>query len=80
LLKIRGNSEALRTGATKYLHSGDAILDFVRGDQVQCIFNLSAQSQTYTARAGEVLLSNAATQNGNEWQLEANGFVLLSLG
>lgn len=79
LLKIRSGSEALRTGATEYLHSNDTILDFIRGGEVQCIFNLSAESKAYTAKAGQVLISNAAQHNGNEWHLQANGFVLLSL-
>lgn len=79
LLKIRSESEALRTGATEYLHSGEAILDFVRGGEVQCIFNLSAEVQRYTAKPGQVLAANAAVQSGDEWVLEANGFVLLSL-
>lgn len=80
LLKIRSASEALRTGTTEYLRSDEAILDFVRGGEVQCIFNLSTETHTCAGKPGKLLIANGATENNGTWTLEANGFALIQLG
>lgn len=80
LLKIRANTEALRTGATNYERSDDAVLAYTRGDQVLCIFNFSQEVQSYASKGDKVIYANGVTSDNDGWKLEPQGFALLQLG
>ncbi len=56
------------------------MLAFTRGDDIACVFNLSADDVTHELGAsGEVLLAEAATVSGRTVNLGPNGLVLLRL-
>nr|CAA6821798.1 MAG: Maltodextrin glucosidase (EC [uncultured Thiotrichaceae bacterium] len=75
LLKIRKDTEALRTGSSHFFNTVAPVLAFSRDKQILCVFNLSTEPQRISI-TGEVspILSQAIEISGNEMRLGGNAF------
>ena len=80
MLKLRRDTEALRTGGTVFFDTSEPVLAFARGDAVLCVFNLSPETHGVTlAGAGEAAISEAAERRGDLLTLHPNGFALMEI-
>jgi alpha-glucosidase len=79
MLAFRRATPALRAGRTQFLNLPDPILAFTRGEGLACVFNLSDQPQSLTAK-GQMAAgpAYAAVLSGNRLTLGPNGFCWLS--
>ncbi|MDF0600264.1 alpha-amylase family glycosyl hydrolase [Psychromarinibacter sp. C21-152] len=80
MLALRRAEPSLREGRQVFLHSADPVLAYTRGDDIACVFNLSADDVTHElGTSGEVLLAQAASLSGPTVTLGPNGLILLRL-
>ncbi len=79
MLRLRRESEALRTGATRFFDTDEPVLTFARGDEVLCVFNLSQEAQAIDLRGeGTIMIAEAADRQDSRLTLGANGFAIFS--
>ena len=77
MLALRRNTDALRSGQSRFLETPDGLLAFTRGNDVLCIFNLSKACLTHPQPPQTTLLvSEGFTADG---RLQPLGFAILSL-
>ncbi|HEU0221825.1 MAG TPA: alpha-amylase family glycosyl hydrolase [Paracoccaceae bacterium] len=80
MLRLRRETEALRTGRTIFSEISEPVLAFGRGGEVLCIFNLSPETHSVTLTgAGEAAITEAAERRGDMLKLHPNGFALLEI-
>ncbi|SFZ86190.1 alpha-glucosidase [Devosia enhydra] len=82
-IAFRRQRPELRHGEIAFLKTAEPVLAFRRiseGSQSLCVFNLSAEPQTLRLRGkGELIFSQAATQEGSALQLGANGYAIFAM-
>jgi alpha-glucosidase len=80
MLRLRRETEALRTGRTAFLDTSEPVLAFTRGGEVLCIFNLSPESHTVRVEgAGEPAVSGSSERKGERLTLHPNGFAIMEV-
>lgn len=80
MLKLRRSEPSLRSGRQTFLPAPDPVLAYTRGDDIACVFNLSADDVTHELGSGsEVLLAEAATLKDTTLTLGPNGVAILRL-
>jgi alpha-glucosidase len=79
MLAHRRQTPALMTGRTQFLDLPEPVLGFLRGDDLACLFNLSAKPVVLTVH-GQIAdaPSHAALLKGDKLTLGANGFCHLT--
>ena len=77
MLAVRRRSDALRHGKTRFLDAPDGLLAFTRGDQVLCLFNLSAGPLHFADAPKGAPLFAEGYANG---KLQGLGFAILPSG
>jgi alpha-glucosidase len=79
MLRLRRETEELRTGRTRFFDVEEPVLAFTRGGSVLCVFNLSPERHAVRVEgAGAVALSEGA-EHGKEGVLtmHPNGFAII---
>lgn len=77
MLRLRRETEALRTGRTTFFDTSEPVLAFLRGAEVICVFNLSPETHEVTLTgAGALAISENAERTGDRLKLHPNGFAL----
>jgi alpha-glucosidase len=79
MLRLRRETEELRTGRTRFFDLEEPVLAFTRGGSVLCIFNLSPERHAVRVEgAGAVALSEGA-EHGKDGTLtlHPNGFAIM---
>ena len=77
MLALRRAEQDLRLGTIRFLDLPDPVLGFTRGDGFLCVYNLSAEPVTVTLpHAISPVLEQAATREGRNLTMGANGFVV----
>ncbi|KOF22363.1 alpha-glucosidase [Ensifer adhaerens] len=80
MLKLRRESEALRTGKTEFFDTSEPVLAFARGGEMLCVFNLSPQSNSVRIQgAGMPCVSEGTERDGDLLKLHPNGFALMQI-
>jgi alpha-glucosidase len=80
MIRLRRDTEALRTGATVFFDTSEPVLAFARGGEVLCVFNLSPEMHAVMlSGAGEAAISEAAERLGDTLKLHPNGFALMEI-
>jgi len=80
MLRLRRESEALRTGATEFFDVAEPVLAFSRGGAVLCVFNLSpVRREVVLSGAGAAVMSEAAERSGDRLVLGPNGFAIMAV-
>ena len=80
MLKLRRETEELRTGATVFFDVAEPILAFTRGGTVLCIFNLSPERrQVRLAGGGPMAVSQGVEHAGDLLTLHPNGFAIMEV-
>ncbi len=78
MLRLRRDTEALRTGATHFFATSEPVLAFLRGGEVICVFNLSPETHSVAVTgAGEAAISENTERVGDIIKLHPNGFILM---
>ncbi|KUF11276.1 alpha-amylase family glycosyl hydrolase [Pseudoponticoccus marisrubri] len=77
MLALRRREQALHLGRMRFLDMPEPVLAYTRGDDVLCVFNLSAESvKVSLTGAAKPLLAQAAEISGKTLSLGANGFLI----
>jgi alpha-glucosidase len=78
MLKLRRETEELRTGRTVFCDVSEPLLAFTRGGNVLCVFNLSPERhEVRLAGAGAAAVEERAERSGERLVLHGNGFAIL---
>jgi alpha-glucosidase len=78
MLKLRRETEELRTGRTAFLDVEAPLLAFTRGGAVLCVFNLSPERhEVRLTGAGAVALCQGIEHRGGALTLHPNGFAIM---
>jgi alpha-glucosidase len=78
MLKLRRETEELRTGRTAFLDVDEPLLAFTRGGTVLCVFNLSPERhELRLTGAGAVALCQGIEHRGEALTLHPNGFAIM---
>ena len=80
MIRLRRDTEELRTGRTAFFDVSEPVLAFTRGGSVLCIFNLSPETHQVRARsvAGAFALAQGVEHHGGgTMTLHPNGFAIM---
>jgi alpha-glucosidase len=78
MLRLRRETEVLRTGASVFFDLAEPVLAFTRGGSVVCVFNLSPlRCEVVVAGAGPAMIGEAAERRGERLALGPNGFAIM---
>lgn len=77
MLALRSSEPSLRDGEQAFLDLPEPVLGYRRGDDLVCLFNLSADEvQIAFPEKMTSLISEDAMETDEGWSLSANGFVI----
>jgi alpha-glucosidase len=80
MLRLRRETEELRTGRTAFFDVSEPVLAFTRGGTVLCVFNLSPERrQVRLEGGGEMALSQGVEHAGELLTLHPNGFAIMEV-
>jgi alpha-glucosidase len=80
MLRLRRESEALRTGRTVFFETSEPVLAFARGGEVLCVFNLSPETHAVRVEgAGETALGQGCEHREETLVLHPSGFAILEI-
>ncbi len=80
MLKLRRETEELRTGRTAFFDVAAPVLAFTRGGSVLCVFNLSPERrQVRLSGGGEMAISQGVEHAGDLLTLHPNGFAIMDV-
>ena len=80
MLKLRRETEALRTGRTVFFDVAEPVLAFTRGGTVLCVFNLSPERhEVMLSGGGEMAVSQGVEHTGDRLTLHPNGFAIMEV-
>ena len=80
MLKLRRETEELRSGRSAFFDVSDPILAFTRGGTVLCVFNLSPEEHRLRLTGGgAVALAQGAEHAGDTLTLHPNGFAIMEV-
>jgi alpha-glucosidase len=79
MLKLRRDTEELRTGRTRFFDVSTPLLAFTRGDSVLCLFNLSPESHQIRLSGGGALALAQGMEHGEAdlVTLHPNAFAIM---
>ena len=79
MLRLRRDTEALRTGRTRFFDVAEPVLAFTRGGTMLCVFNLSPKKHEVVLKGGGAMaLSQGAEHKGERLALRPNGFAIMA--
>ena len=80
MLRLRRDTEELRTGRTRFFDVEEPVLAFTRGEKVLCVFNLSPeQHEVQLTGGGAMALSQGVEHKGERLVLHPNGFAIMEV-
>jgi alpha-glucosidase len=79
MLKLRRDTEELRTGRSRFFDVEEPVLAFTRGDSVLCVFNLSPERRVVKVTGAGALAVGQGAEHGDDGVmiLHPNGFAIM---
>ncbi len=79
MLKLRRDTEELRTGRSRFFDVAEPVLAFTRGGTVLCLFNLSPEKHAVRVTGGGALALAQGAEHGEDGRvtLHPNGFAIM---
>jgi alpha-glucosidase len=80
MLKLRRETEELRTGRSAFFDTSEPVLAFTRGGKVLCVFNLSPERhEVLLSGAGEMAIAEGVEHTDGRLVLHPNSFAILEM-